>query len=359
MGKRIARNTVCFVVVFSLLLSGTFACATQEAAEQPPSESPAEQAPDNDTQPVLSGWVVKGKHKYYYYNGQKLTGWQKIAKKKYYFNKKGQLQTNKMISKNKYVNKKGVLIDKKYIFKHGKKGLKPLEKKLKKMTSQYGGTHSIYVKNLDTNEYLVINNQQLYPASVIKVFTMGCTYERIEKKKFKKTTQVKSWLNSMITVSSNDSYNLLIQKIGNGSIYKGTDRLNAFCQKHGYTKTTGHGTLHPSYFEPQFNGYSYTTSKDCGHIMEDIWRGTLVSEAASKEMLGILKKQTFRDSIPAGLPRGIRCANKTGSIPGIDHDAAIVFGKKTNYVIVVLTKDDGAAIAHTKSISKAVYKYLN
>ncbi|MDR2714894.1 MAG: serine hydrolase [Coriobacteriales bacterium] len=358
MRKRIARSTLCFVVVCSLFLSGTPVYAAQEATLQT-SENSAEQTPENGAPQTPSGWVTEGKYSYYYYKGQKLTGWQEIAKKKYYFNKNGQMQTNKMISKNKYVNKKGVLIDKKDIFKHGKKGLKPLEKKLKKMTAQYGGTQAIYVKNLDTNEYLIINNNQIYPASVIKVFNMGCAYEQMEKKKFKKTTQVKSWLNSMITVSSNDSYNYLLQKIGDGNVLKGTNRLNAFCQKHGYTKTTGHGTLHPSHFSPQFNGYSYTTAQDCGHIMEDIWRGTLVSEAASKEMLNILKKQTFRYSIPAGLPKGIKSANKTGAIPGIDHDAAIVFGKKTNYVIVVLTKDDGAAIAHTKSISKAVYKYLN
>ena len=56
-------------------------------------------------------------------------------------------------------------------------------------------------------------------------------------------------------------------------------------------------------------------------------------------MIAILSQQKFRSKIPAGIPAGIKVANKTGSITRIDHDAAIVFpeGRKP-YVLVVLTQ---------------------
>jgi len=307
----------------------------------------------------LSGWVKKGTKKYYYKNNQKVTGWKRIKNKKYYFNKKGQLQTNRMIEKNKYVNKKGVLVSKKDIYKNSKKGLQSLEKKLRKMVGGYGGTYSIYVKNLDTNKYCMINNQSIYPASLIKLYNMGCIYEYLEKNKINKTPQITGWINSMITVSSNDAYNLLLAAIGGGSVLTGVDRVNKFCEKQGYLQTASGGTLSPTYLKPQHKGSSSTSVKDCGHILEDIYRGTLVSEKASKEMLAVLTKQERRSKIPAGLPNGVKCANKTGEVGAYQHDAAIVFSKKADYIIVIMSNNNGASIYHIRSLSTMVYQHFN
>ncbi len=64
----------------------------------------------------------------------------------------------------------------------------------------------------------------------------------------------------------------------------------------------------------------------------------LLTEAC-EEMVEILSQQKFRAKIPAGIPDGIRVANKTGSITRIDHDAAIVFPEGYRpYVLVVLTR---------------------
>lgn len=52
-------------------------------------------------------------------------------------------------------------------------------------------------------------------------------------------------------------------------------------------------------------------------------------------MLNLLKNQKVRYKIPAGLPSGIVCANKTGETSSVQHDMAIIYGKKTNYVLCV------------------------
>lgn len=292
-------------------------------------------------------------------NETKLTGWQKINGKTYYYNEKGILQKNKMISKNKYVNGKGELVKKDKIFSYGKKSLKKLEKKLKKEVKQYSGTYSIYVKNLDTNEYLLINNKQMKPASVIKLYNMGAVYDQINKGKLKETKKIQSCLKSMITVSSNDAYNELLNQMGKGNTRKGISIVSKFCKKYKYKDTRCGGTLKPSYYTQIWTGGSRSTVKDCGHILEDIYRGNLVSEKASKKMLKLLKAQQRKGKIPAGLPKGVKSANKTGEYNSRQHDAAIVFSKKADYIIVVMTEGDGASISHIRKISKMTYEYFN
>ena len=308
---------------------------------------------------IKNGWVKKNSKKYYYVKGKKVTGWKKINGKKYYFNKNGVLQTSKMISKNKYVNQKGQLVNKKYIYKYGKSGLKKLKTKITNEIKGYSGTWSVYVKNLDTNEYMVINNTGIRAASLIKLYNMGAIYSQIQKKKLKETSNVKSNLNSMITVSSNDSYNLLLSQLGNGNTYQGINVINSFCKKNGYKDTTCGGTLYPSYCTQYYSGASLTTVRDCGHILEDIYRGTLVNQASSNKMLKLLKSQTRTSKIPSALPSGVKTANKTGETDTRQHDAAIVFSKKADYIIVIMTENDGASIGHIRTISRMTYDYFN
>ena len=264
-----------------------------------------------------------------------------------------------MISKNKYVDKKGVLVDKSKIYSLGKESLSGLKKKLQNKVSSWSGTHCIYVKNLDTNEYMTINNQKMRAASLIKLYNMGTVYKQIENGSLSKTEKTTSLLNSMITVSSNDSYNLLLSMLGKGSVVSGISKINAFCEKQNYSDTIAGGTLSPSYLKQTWLTASMTTVKDCGHIMEDIYRGTLVSEKASKSMLNTLKKQQRKSKIPAGLPSGVKTANKTGEFNARQHDVAIVFSKKADYIIAVMTENDGNAISHIRELSKTTYEYFN
>ena len=74
-------------------------------------------------------------------------------------------------------------------------------------------------------------------------------------------------------------------------------------------------------------------------------------------MVAVLKRQTFNDRIPAGVPPGIAVAHKTGEITKIQHDAAIVFAARP-FALVVLVRglDDvkkGSAL--TADITRVVY----
>jgi beta-lactamase class A len=81
------------------------------------------------------------------------------------------------------------------------------------------------------------------------------------------------------------------------------------------------------------------TAYDLMLVLRTIAEEKAISAAASRVMTDILAAQEFNQGIPAGLPRGTRVAHKTGWIPKISHDAAIVYpqGQKP-YVLVVLTR---------------------
>jgi beta-lactamase class A len=78
-------------------------------------------------------------------------------------------------------------------------------------------------------------------------------------------------------------------------------------------------------------------------------------------MREILLAQEFNEKIPAGVPRGVPVAHKTGEITAHSHDAAIVYPSgKRPYVLVVLTRGITEASRSSRliaDISSLVYAH--
>jgi beta-lactamase class A len=245
-----------------------------------------------------------------------------------------------------------------FSFKNGIEGLEYLEELILAYIEPLWGDYSIYVKNLDTNEYLVINNRQQMPASLIKLFNMVYAFEKIENGSLEKTSSIEQWLYDSIVVSCNNSYNHLLVALGYGNAVQGAMDATEFAHLQGFDDTVVGGTLHPSYFP--ISGFSnvYSSALDVGHLLENIYRGTMVSEEASDQMMEILLAQQWLHKIPAGLPEGTVTASKTGEIGAIEHDAAIVFAEDTNFIIVIMTENASSAHFNIQEISRLVYDYF-
>jgi len=134
---------------------------------------------------------------------------------------------------------------------------------------------------------------------------------------------------AMITVSSNFATNLLIDRLGAGTIQKTVNDLGAPGMH------VLRGVEDNKAFEKGLN--NSTTARALMVLLERLARFEAVDAASSREMLDILKRQHFNDGIPAGLPEGTPVAHKTGEITKIHHDAAIVYGPKP-FVLVVLVR---------------------
>ena len=79
-------------------------------------------------------------------------------------------------------------------------------------------------------------------------------------------------------------------------------------------------------------------------------------------MLNLLKQQTRRTKIPAGVPSGVTVANKTGETDDVTHDAAIVYSRGATYILCVMGDVPGYgwnSAGNVKNISRIVYQYFN
>ena len=254
-------------------------------------------------------------------------------------------------------------------------GIDNLKPQLESILSGYQGTWSVYVKDLNEEKEILINDTQLYSASLIKAFVMAKTYQDIEQVKANeekklnttdaKTAEVKldDLLWNMITVSDNESCNELV-KLQTDSLdfKKGAEDINNYLEKEGYTETTVQHTLHPAASaQESLGGRNMTSVKDCGRLLESIYKGECVSKEASEAMLNLLSNQQNTWKIPQGLPEGIKSANKTGETDQDQHDIAIIYGEKTTYILCIMSENcpEGTAVTNIQNISKIIYNYFN
>lgn len=164
----------------------------------------------------------------------------------------------------------------------------------------------------------------------------------------------------MIQVSDNAAANLLITHFG-------FDEINATAHHAGMPRTM----LKRHFLDTAAilrHHDNRTTPQDMAHLLFEIERGTregmrtVAAPETCRRMIRILLGQTDRDKIPAGVPRGVPVANKTGELTGTRADVAIVdpFGLSP-YVLAVYTEDlhdwnggaDGIA-----AISRLVYHHI-
>ena len=253
-------------------------------------------------------------------------------------------------------------------------------------------TVSIAVYDVQTKETLLINERvSMHAASTMKVPVMMEIFRLVEAKKLSlrepievknkfysivdgsefrlnkmddsdeevyrrisQTMTVLELVDHMITWSSNLATNLLIERVKAENVNKLMRDLgaNEIEVKRGVEDTKA--------FQAGIN--NTTTAYDLMLLLKLIAEHKFLSKRASEKIVEILSSQHFNDGIPAGLPKSVRVAHKTGDITKHNHDAGIVYlPDRKPYVIVVLTK--GIA-EHRRSsrliadISRAVYQVL-
>ena len=173
-----------------------------------------------------------------------------------------------------------------------------------------------------------------------------------------RTYRVGQLLAPMIQLSDNSASNALISHFG-------FERINASAQRAGlrHTRLRRHFL---DYSAIVLHHENVTTAADMASLLYEIERGsresltTVATPQSCTRMIKIMLGQTDRDKIPAGLPRGVPVANKTGEVDGVRNDVAIVdpFGDSP-FVLTVLTKyvtNYGQAIRGINAISNAAYR---
>ena len=232
---------------------------------------------------------------------------------------------------------------------------------LQNMVDEASGDWSVWFRNLRTQETISVNPRPMKSASIMKLFVMGAVYHEIELGNLKRTDELISMLKDMVTYSDNEDSNCLLYMIGDSDYAAGVEKVNAFIRSCGFSDHT-----------IEYNGFNseelildrshlnQVTAEDSGKLLETIYRREWGSRQVSNEVEQMLINQTNHSKIPAGLPEGTVCGNKTGEMDRTENDAAIVYGPLCDYVLVVLSSDwdsmDGA-VERIRRISRVVYDY--
>lgn len=236
--------------------------------------------------------------------------------------------------------------------------LDALEERLNEQLALYQGKWSVYVQDLSSGKEIIINDRKVYAASEIKLFAMAAAYQQVEDGKLA-LVSVEDDVEIMISESDNYSFNSILKKIG-------LKEVNRWCKANGYDETEQHQGLAPAsnYSEDLRNskGENRTSVKDMGKLLASIYKGECVSADCSEKMLTALLDQQKRDKIPAGIPKVVKVANKTGETEDENHDAAIVYSEGGDYILAITVENPTFAWDmndQVAEVSETVYDFFN
>ncbi len=220
----------------------------------------------------------------------------------------------------------------------------------------FPGKTACYFQNLLTGETVSWHADEAFlSASVIKLFVLAATFEQLESGILKREEQIvlreadkvppsgalyflhegteltiMDLCRLMIVFSDNVATNLLCDKVG-------IPYIQDFMKCNGFVQSVLNRKMFD--YESAAKGFqNYVTASEVGRFYEMLYRGELVSAAASEEMLSILKDQQVNGKIPFYLERlenAPEIAHKTGEDDGITNDAGIVYGK-TPFILSLL-----------------------
>jgi beta-lactamase class A len=158
----------------------------------------------------------------------------------------------------------------------------------------------------------------------------------------------------MIIVSDNTATNLLIDRLGR-------EQINAAAAALGLGQTRLLRKLFDAEMIAQ-GVQNWVSAADTGRLLELMLApGDLLPDWAAGRMVAALRGQQHRKKLPAWLPADAEVANKTGEIPGCEHDAGIIWRDGRAAVAVALTQglaDREHGIAFCRRIGLAAYDRL-
>lgn len=260
------------------------------------------------------------------------------------------------------------------IFEKRVRAWNELKQKLTSEINRFGGTAGVVVKDLETNWELSHNKDKLFPsASLAKIPIMaGCFLAASEGRlKLDKVVNLRSsdktsgsgilkdmhqgtsflveeLIGLMVYDSDNTAANMLIKMVG-------IDYLNKSFKGFGLKNTNLSRNI-ADFLLRDKGVENYTTAEDTASILARAYRKELVNKNVSEKCIKLLKMQRANDRIPKYLPTNITIAHKTGLEKSVCHDVGIVFTKKGDFIICVLTKHKNSNSAASKElIAKLAY----
>lgn len=224
--------------------------------------------------------------------------------------------------------------------------MQKLQEDLEAEIGRLGGKWSLYLKRLDTDQVIGINeDEKMVAASLIKLFVAGEFYRQTNENMLD-IEKYGRLPDSMISVSDNGAANTLIGAVG-------MENVNRFAEENGFKATELNRRMLES------NGKeNYTSAKDCGVMLEQVLEGKYVDQKSSDRILQDLRDQQRTWKIPAGIPSDVPTGNKTGELGSVDNDAAIVWAPSCTYILCIMSSGAGGRIPEIVRLSSMIYNAI-
>jgi beta-lactamase class A len=239
-----------------------------------------------------------------------------------------------------------------------------IDDQVKTLVNAFKGKVSLFAKNLDTGETYALNaDERVRSASTIKIAVMIEAYARVAAGKLKWTDELiltkekkvggsgilnelsdnlhltlRDAVNLMMILSDNTATNLVLDVLT-------TDAVNARMESLGIKNIkimrkvfSGGESAAGKDPENKKYGLGMATPREMVLVMEKLERGEVISPAASKEMIELMKREQGRNAIGRSLWE-VPVASKYGALDRLRSSVAILYTKQGKIALAISCDD--------------------
>lgn len=203
------------------------------------------------------------------------------------------------------------------------------------------GDFAIAVRMSDGTVVSANGTKRYHPASTYKMYVAYALLKRVEQGSMNWSDgatagkNIEQCMDVMIVNSDNTCAEWLGDKMGWAAIQNEVRAI-------GLANTS------------TIRGGMYSTAEDESLFLAKLQFGSILDDASRDKLLGLMKRQVYRQGIPAGT--GVAVADKVGFLDGKLHDAAIVYGQKT-YALTILSQ--GSSWANIADAARKINGQMN
>src|SRR5215213_8034184 len=239
-----------------------------------------------------------------------------------------------------------------------------LDEPVKTLVNSFKGKVNLFAKNLDTGETYALNpDERVRTASTIKIAVMIEAFARVAEGKAKWTDEVvltkekkvsgsgiltelsdnlhltlRDAVNLMMILSDNTATNLVLDVLT-------TDAVNARMESLGVKnikimRKIGSGGESAAGKNPENKkfGLGMATPREMVLVIEKLERGQVISPAASKEMIDLMKREQGRNAIGRSL-WNVPMASKYGALDRLRSAIGILYTKNGKIAMAISCDD--------------------
>ncbi len=232
-----------------------------------------------------------------------------------------------------------------------------LQADLEALAGGVDGLAGVYVKDLRTGETFSYQADTLFPtASMIKIPIMAGVMDQISRGNlnyheklvyrdsllyagedilgsFKDGQEIAldKVMMLMLTMSDNTASLWLQHLAGTGT------HINSVMEDLGLEHTRMNSRTPGRRGDWEKYGWGQTTPREMATLLELIWKGEVVSEAASERMLRNLTRNYWDTEALIVLPPAVNTFSKNGAVSASRSEVVLVNGRQSDYVFCVMT----------------------